>query len=161
MADSSGGDRDRPGAGACRWRRRGGHGSAPHPRWTAGLTAPLAAGLLLSAAVCRLGAASLAAAAPPSEPSLAPLDVEAFRSRYGQETLFRLRLGVGAGRDDGSPCPANPVDWNGSPQRRLFEAELGAGRPYAAGQWLGAWQIRQQRCGRVRAAEGATSAGPH
>jgi hypothetical protein len=86
-------------------------------------------------------------AAEPAEPSaasLAPVDRELLRERYGQEALFRLRLGVDAGeRDTGSPggtrtCPSRL--WSDSPQQRRYAAALSAGQFFAAGQALGQWR---------------------
>ena len=86
-------------------------------------------------------------AAEPAEPSaasLAPVDRELLRERYGQEALFRLRLGVDAGeRDAGSAggtrsCPVRL--WSDSPQQRGYAAALSAGQFFAAGQALGQWR---------------------
>ena len=86
-------------------------------------------------------------AAEPAEPSaasLAPVDRELLRERYGQEALFRLRLGVDAGeRDAGTPgltrsCPSRL--WPDSPQQRRWAAALTAGQFFAAGQALGQWR---------------------
>jgi hypothetical protein len=93
--------------------------------------------------------------ATPSDPtrdgrSLAPIDGEAFRTRYGQEALFRLRLGVDAVRDVGNPHPAAaacpPFGWSESPERARYEGEVAAGRYFLAGQSLGAWQFRVKGC---------------
>jgi len=72
-------------------------------------------------------------AAEPAEPiktSLAPVDRELLRERYGQEALFRLRLGVDEGeRAAGSPgvtrsCPSRL--WSDSPQQQRYTAALSA-----------------------------------
>jgi hypothetical protein len=82
--------------------------------------------------------------------SLAPVDGEAFRSRYGQEALFRLRLGVDAFRDAVNPqqavlsCP--PVGWSEAPEHASYERELAAGSYFRAGQALGAWQHQARVC---------------
>jgi hypothetical protein len=83
--------------------------------------------------------------------SLAPVEAEAFRQQYGQEALFRLRLGVDAARDDGGPCPAGTLTWSDSPQGRLYQQKLAAVEPYAAGVALGSWQLQQRRCGATAA----------
>ena len=86
-------------------------------------------------------------AAEPAEPSaasLAPVDRELLRERYGQEALFRLRLGVDWGeRDAGSPggtrtCPSRL--WSDSSQQRRYGAALSAGQFFEAGQALGQWR---------------------
>jgi hypothetical protein len=90
--------------------------------------------------------------------ALAPLDGEWVRSTYGQEALFRLRLGVEAARDDGAPCPATTPVWSGSAQEAVLQRQLRDGRPYAAGLILGAWQLWLQRCGGGSGLGGAPSA---
>lgn len=79
---------------------------------------------------------------------LAPVDTESFRSRYGQEALFRFDLGVEAAPP--GPCGAPTTTWNGSPQQARMEAALGAGLWYEAGQALGQWQAQ----GRAGCADG-------
>jgi hypothetical protein len=80
---------------------------------------------------------------------LAPIDREAFRQQYGQEGLFRLRLGVEAAEqptakaDAGAgaapqTCPA--ATWAGSPQKQRYDAALSLGKYYAAGEALGEWR---------------------
>lgn len=80
--------------------------------------------------------------------SLAPLDVEAFRSRHGPQALFRLRLGADAGFEAASSlsCSGFQPDWPSSPQRTSLEAALAAARPFEAGRSLGQWQALAQRC---------------
>lgn len=94
----------------------------------------------------------------PEARSLAPVDAELVRSSSGQEALFRLRLGVEAAQDDGAPCPVRPLLWSGSAEKQSLERQLRAGRPYAAGLILGAWQLRQLRCGAGSAPGGASGA---
>ena len=80
---------------------------------------------------------------PPASP-LAPVDREAFRSQYGQEALFRLRLGVeaadtsGQGTGTAGPCPS--PSWSGSPQHRRYQAALRGNQYYGAGVALGEWR---------------------
>jgi hypothetical protein len=78
---------------------------------------------------------------------LAPIDTESFRSRYGQEALFRFDLGVGDAPP--APCDGTARAWAGSPRQRQMEAALAAGHWYEAGQALGLWQ-HEQRCAAVR-----------
>ena len=52
----------------------------------------------------------------PQPSSLAPVETEAFRQRYGQEALFRLKLGVDAGERAPGPVPGRTV---------ACEAEIG------------------------------------
>jgi hypothetical protein len=85
----------------------------------------------------------------PGNGSLAPVDREAFRQQYGQEGLFRLRLGVeaaeqppkagaaGAGALPQS-CPA--VSWAGSLQKQRYDTALSLRKYYAAGEALGEWR---------------------
>ena len=99
------------------------------------------------------------AARPLPAGSLLPLEPEAFRARYGQEALFRLRLGVdaslsppasspgvvsGAQPAASGPCP--PSGWAASAERRQFDQALEQHRYYAAGQVLGLWQRRHGAC---------------
>jgi hypothetical protein len=82
----------------------------------------------------------------PDSGSLAPIDREAFRQQYGQESLFRLRLGVDAAQQPvkagagtaPQPCPA--PTWAGSPQKQRYEAALSLRKYYAAGEALGEWR---------------------
>ncbi len=80
----------------------------------------------------------------PNTSSLAPIDREAFRQQYGQEGLFRLRLGVDAAEQPpkaGAPpqsCPA--ATWAGSPQKQRYDAAMGLRKFYAAGEALGEWR---------------------
>jgi hypothetical protein len=82
--------------------------------------------------------------ADPSAASLAPVDRELLRERYGQESLYRLQLGVDEGeRTAGSPgvirsCSARL--WSHSPQQQRYTAALSAGNFFAAGQALGQWR---------------------
>ncbi|MFZ0409177.1 MAG: hypothetical protein WAM11_13860 [Cyanobium sp.] len=108
--------------------------------------------------------------------SLLPLDAEGFRARYGQEALFRLRLGVdsaprsgpaaassGAVRAAGSrppgPCPApafqapaweapnwEAPNWKASAEQRQFHQAVEHQRFFEAGQILGLWQFRHGAC---------------
>jgi hypothetical protein len=87
--------------------------------------------------------------APVGQRSLVPLDVEAFRLRYGQQRLFRLRLGADAGFDaspSGSGCSGYQADWASSDQHRAFERAMNADQPFAAGQSLGRWQRLASTC---------------
>lgn len=97
----------------------------------------------------------------PVDRSLTPLKVEWVRTTYGQEALFRMRLGIDSARDDGASCPAKSLVWSGSAQEGLLERQLRDGRPYAAGLILGAWQLRQQRCGGGSVLDGVASPVPH
>ena len=84
----------------------------------------------------------------PGNGSLSPIDREAFRQQYGQESLFRLRLGVDAaeqpakaGAGAGSnpqPCPA--ATWAGSLQKQRYDAAMSLRKYYAAGEALGEWR---------------------
>ncbi len=80
----------------------------------------------------------------PNDGSLAPIDREAFRQQYGQEGLFRLRLGVDAAeqppRAGAAPqsCPA--ATWAVSPQKQRYDAALSVRKYYAAGEALGEWR---------------------
>jgi hypothetical protein len=80
----------------------------------------------------------------PDTGSLAPIDREAFRQQYGQEGLFRLRLGVDAAVQPAKagaapqPCPA--ATWAGSPQKQRYDAALSLRKYYAAGEALGEWR---------------------
>lgn len=80
----------------------------------------------------------------PGPSSLAPVEVEAFRERYGQEALFRLKLGVeageaaGHGRDmSGTVCSGG---WAGSRQQQQFEGALQRKQWFDAGEILGGWR---------------------
>ena len=102
------------------------------------------------------------AAGPLPAGSLLPLQAEAFRARYGQEALFRLRLGVDAasaptpgasGADVAAvappcpvPSPAQAPSWAESAEQRQFNQALEQHRYYAAGQVLGLWQRRHGAC---------------
>lgn len=81
---------------------------------------------------------------------LAPVDTESFRSRYGQEALFRFDLGVEAAPP--VPCGTPATAWVGSPEQARMEAALGAGHWYEAGQALGQWQARAGCGGQLRQA---------
>ena len=103
------------------------------------------AGALVVALPLQTGGPGRAAEpAEPSAASLAPVDRELVRERYGQEALFRLRLGVDWGEGDaGNPgvtrtCPSRL--WSDSPQQRRYAAALTAGQFFAAGQALGQWR---------------------
>jgi hypothetical protein len=87
--------------------------------------------------------------APVGLRSLAPLDVEAFRLRYGQLRLFRLRLGADAGFDaspSGSGCDGFQADWASSAQHGAFERAMNGDQPFAAGLALGRWQRLAGKC---------------
>jgi len=100
--------------------------------------------LLLAVPLLAGGPGRAAELAEPSAASLAPVDRELLRERYGQEALFRLRLGVDWGeRDAGSPggtrtCPSRV--WSDSSQQRRYGAALSAGQFFEAGQALGQWR---------------------
>jgi hypothetical protein len=84
----------------------------------------------------------------PEPSTLAPVDGEAVRQRYGEEALFRLKLGVEAGERAPAP-PSGTVGrcgggWASSPQARLFQAALERKRWYEAGEALGTWR---RQCG--------------
>ncbi len=90
--------------------------------------------------------------------SLQPLDVERFRAQYGQDALFRLRLGVDAalapipgasGADDVAvtpACLAQAQSWNASAEQRQFNQALEQRRYIDAGKALGHWQRRHGFC---------------
>ena len=115
--------------------------------WAVG---PLLAVAALAWLMPRSAAAQAAEhAAPTGQRSLAPLEVEAFRQRYGQQQLFRLRLGADAGFETfsaGSACAGFQADWAVSAQHSEFERALSAGQPFAAGQALGRWQRLASQC---------------
>ena len=75
---------------------------------------------------------------------------ERFRDQYGQEALFRLRLGVDAGSvtpGGASPqvrCPA--PDWVGSAEQHQYNQALKQGSSFEAGKALGRWQRQQNLC---------------
>ena len=81
---------------------------------------------------------------------LLPVDGERFRGQYGQEALFRLRLGVDAGSvtpTGASPparCPA--PDWDGSAEQHQYNQALKQGSSFEAGKALGRWQRQQSLC---------------
>jgi hypothetical protein len=80
----------------------------------------------------------------PNNGSLAPIDREAFRQQYGQEGLFRLRLGVDAAEGTSTagaapqPCPSS--SWNSSLQKQRYDTALGRRQYYLAGEALGEWR---------------------
>ena len=80
----------------------------------------------------------------PDGMTLAPIDREAFRQQYGQEGLFRLRLGVDAAEQPAKagaapqPCPA--ATWAGSHQKQRFDAAMSLRKYYSAGEALGEWR---------------------
>jgi hypothetical protein len=84
----------------------------------------------------------------PEPSTLAPVDREVFRQRYGEEALFRLKLGV----ESGERAPASRLgatgmcgdSWASSPQARAFQAALERKRWYDAGEELGMWR---RQCG--------------
>ena len=105
-----------------------------------GLSSLALAGLLLG----------MAPLGPLRAQSLLPVDGEHFREQYGQEALFRLRLGVDAGSvpprgaSPQAPCPA--PDWDGSAEQRQYNQALGQGSSFEAGKALGRWQRQQSLC---------------
>lgn len=87
--------------------------------------------------------------APMEHRSLAPLNGEAFRLRYGQQRLFRLRLGADAGFEASSKdsgCASFQAEWPGSAQHGQFERAMDADQPFAAGLALGRWQRLSEQC---------------
>jgi len=90
----------------------------------------------------------------PSSGSLLPLDADTFRAQYGQEAIFRFRLGVDAAlapspAAEAAPPPACPApDWEASLERRQYSQTLEQRRFYEAGQALGRWQRQQTFCHR-------------
>ena len=112
------------------WRRR----------QAAGLAAGLA--LLVQSIVPSVGRAE--GIVEPGNSSLAPIDREVFRQQYGQEGLFRLRLGVDAAEQPpkagAAPqsCPA--ASWAGSVQKQRYDAAMSLRKYYAAGEALGEWR---------------------
>jgi hypothetical protein len=117
---------------------------SPRAPWRRRRAAGLAAGLALF--VPSIGLAQ--GIVEPGNGSLAPIDREAFRQQYGQEGLFRLRLGLDAaeqpakaGAGAGSnpqPCPA--ATWAGSLQKQRYDAAMSLRKYYAAGEALGEWR---------------------
>lgn len=104
----------------------------------------LLAVLIAVALALPCSATPLQAAGEPTPPastsaSLAPLDTEAFRDRYGQEALFRLRLGVDASGGAQACAPDGPP-WRDSEPRQRFEQALAQRRWYEAGRILGQWR---------------------
>ena len=100
---------------------------------------------------------AMAPSAPLRAASLQPLDVEGFRARYGQEALFRLRLGVdaaiapspgaaGGGGDGRPPGPCEARTWAESAEQRQYTQAVEQQRYFDAGQALGRWQRRQGSC---------------
>lgn len=80
----------------------------------------------------------------PDGATLAPIDREAFRQQYGQEGLFRLRLGVDAAERSSEvgatpqPCPSS--SWNVSLQKQRYDKALSHRQYYLAGKALGEWR---------------------
>ncbi|WP_159815986.1 hypothetical protein [Cyanobium sp. Copco_Reservoir_LC18] len=119
---------------------------SPRALWRQRRSAALAAGLalLLFPSVVPIGRAQ--GIVEPDNGSLAPIDREAFRQQYGQEGLFRLRLGLEAAEQPAKPgagnapqaCPA--ATWAGSPQKQRYDAALSLRKYYAAGEALGEWR---------------------
>ncbi|MBD2718996.1 hypothetical protein [Synechococcus sp. FACHB-909] len=113
---------------------------SPRAPWRRRQAAGLAAGLALL--VPSIGQAQ--GIVEPNNSSLAPIDREAFRQQYGQEGLFRLRLGVDAAEQPPKagaapqPCPA--ATWAGSPQKQRYDAAMGLRKYFAAGEALGEWR---------------------
>jgi hypothetical protein len=82
----------------------------------------------------------------PAASSLAPLDVEAFRSRYGQAALFRLRLGIDSTPDPGGACAGPAPAWGESAERPRYDQALAEGSYYRAGQIFAGWRHLAARC---------------
>lgn len=111
-------------------------------------------GLLLALGLAGAwGGSELAGAAPlkplltPEPSSLAPVDQQAFTQRYGDEALFRLKLGVDAGErttPTGGGRAACAPSWSGSAQEQAFQRALNQKHWYQAGEVLGAWR---RQCG--------------
>lgn len=117
-----------------------------HPRapWRQRRAASLAAGLALLVPSVFPPTVRAQGIVEPNNGSLAPIDREAFRQQYGQEGLFRLRLGVDAAEQPpkagAAPqsCPA--ANWAGSVQKQRYDAALSLRKFYAAGEALGEWR---------------------
>ncbi len=112
------------------WRRRR----------SAGLAASLA--LLVPPIIPSVGQAE--GIVEPGNGSLAPIDREAFRQQYGQEGLFRLRLGVDAAEQTpkagAAPQSCHATAWAGSQQKQRYDTALSLRKYYAAGEALGEWR---------------------
>jgi hypothetical protein len=118
---------------------------SPRALWGRRRAAGLAAGLaLLIVPSVFPSIARAQAIVEPDNGSLTPIDREAFRQLYGQESLFRLRLGVDAAEQPpkagAAPqgCPA--TTWAVSPQKQRYDAALSLRKYYAAGEALGEWR---------------------
>lgn len=120
---------------------------SPRAPWRGHRAAGFAAGLALlsvQAVVPSIGRAQ--GIAEPDSGSLAPIDREVFRQQYGQESLFRLRLGVEAADQPAKAgvgtapqaCPA--ASWAGSPQKQRYDKALSERKYFAAGEGLGEWR---------------------
>ena len=120
----------------------------PRAPWRRRRTAGIAAGLALLVPPLIPSVGQAKGIVEPNNSSLAPIDREAFRQQYGQESLFRLRLGVDAaeqpakaGAGAGStpqPCPA--ASWAGSLQKQRYDAAMSLRKYYTAGEALGEWR---------------------
>jgi hypothetical protein len=121
---------------------------SPSPRapWRRHRAAGLAAGLALVVQSVVPAVSQAQGIAEPDSGSLAPIDREAFRQQYGQEGLFRLRLGVDAAQQPPKAgavtapqsCPA--ATWASAPQKQRYDAALSLRKYYAAGEALGEWR---------------------
>lgn len=84
----------------------------------------------------------------PATSSLAPIDLEGFRTRYGQKAFFRFSLGVDAAPVPGIAC-AGPVPvWDNSALRKNNERALAEGGYFLAGEAFGDWQRLASHCQR-------------
>ncbi|MCT0208593.1 hypothetical protein [Synechococcus sp. CS-1332] len=112
----------------------------PCPQWWQ----RCASGLALSLALLVPAIGRAEGIVEPGNGSLAPIDREAFRQQYGQEGLFRLRLGLEAAERTSAagaapqPCPA--AAWAGSLQKQHYDAAMSLRKYYAAGEALGEWR---------------------
>ncbi|MEA5441207.1 hypothetical protein [Cyanobium gracile] len=118
-----------------RWQRRW---------WRPGHALLLAGGVGVGLALLSPAGGKAEAIVEPDSGSLAPIEREAFRQQYGQEGLFRLRLGVDAAEQNlkagaaPQPCPA--ASWNSSLQKQRYDTALSRRQYYLAGEALGEWR---------------------
>ena len=132
-------DRSRAGIAARlpwpRWRQR---------RWSPGHALRLGGGIGVGLTLLFPAIGQAGGIVEPNNGSLAPIDREAFRQQYGQEGLFRLRLGVDAAEGTSTagaapqPCPSS--SWNSSLQKQRYDTALGRRQYYLAGEALGEWR---------------------